>query len=210
MHSSGLRVFLSLGAVAFSIATFAAPPEVSFGPNGVTVRGVSPGSRVAWMAVVREPVDNHNGVRVIRGVTPVTPSGIVPIPSKKFELTRALWIVSDVETGGATRIATPGYETSTRLTAVTAVAGQSVVTITSAQAQVLYVRPTIGAWFTDGYDGGYHDSDDKADGKMQLALSAFKPLHQGGSAALVNVAAGDIILIIDPVLMRATRIEVLP
>lgn len=80
--------------------------------------------------------------------------------------------------------------------------------------QVLYVRPTAGAWGTALLDGGVYDLDGEHDGAFEIALDGLVPV--AGSEGLstteppTEVAADDLIFVVDPTDLTLYSLRVTP
>lgn len=183
------------------------PPKVDFGREGVTVRDLKPGTKVAWMAMVREPQGYHVRVRVLRGYGPATPNSTFSMAFDKADSTRGLWLIADVDAGTGVRASSPVTATSNRPIAVRAANGASRVEIDSAAVEVLYVRPGRGAWTYTVADGGGRDADALPNGTIVMRLESLKPM-KGNPHAPTAIEAGDLMLIIDPRFMRTAAVEV--
>jgi hypothetical protein len=194
--------------VAFAAANVR-PPKVEFGPNGVTVGEVRPGTRVAWMAMLRDRRGYQTRVRIRRGFGPATPNSAFAIAQEAADTTRGMWVVADVDAGTSVHAASPVMTTSGRPIRVRAGAGAAVVEIDSFAVEVLYVRPRGGAWTYSVLDGGGRDADQRQNGTIVMPLEALAPL-KGNPHAPAATAAGDLILIIDPRGVRSASVEVTP
>src|SRR5688500_12930181 len=168
----------TLAAIVLSIiaVTANATPKVTFHSDGVRVDGVAPGSRVAWLAVLKEPVQRHIAVRMLYGVDQVTSGGEMKIGATGYELSRALWVLVDVETGDAVSMPGPGYVSSTRRIDAVALPGKTSFSVVSPEAKLLYVRPHGGVWMASVYDGGEGDADERADGRIEVSLATMERL----------------------------------
>jgi hypothetical protein len=197
-HSVRLAVLLFVSVAAFA----ADKPELAFDGRSVAVRGVEPGGRTAWMALVRERVQNHTSVRVYRGLTPAAANGVADISGAAAEAPRALWIVADVGRGKGVRGAPPAVTPSPVAVPIRAAVGQPTITIEAAEAHVLYVHPPSGAWALEVSDGSDRDADGAADGTITIALSSLHAL-QGRVKPPDQTETGDLILAIDPRRVRS-------
>jgi hypothetical protein len=200
--------FIFLSWLGLSSA-WAAGPEVTFDADGVKVAGVPSGSRVAWLAVVREPVDRHVAVRVKFGVEVATPMGQIAVRAKGADTSRSVWLITDIETGSATHSVAPGYFRSERAMEVEARPGESAIAVVSPQAKVLYVRPRKGVWMSSAYDAGLNDANGTADGRIVIDLATLVGV-QGNPHPPAVVEAGDVILVLDPLAMRTAELKVAP
>ena len=195
---------------AMTTEAFAAgKPEfkVDFRREGLTVHGLRPGTKVAWMAMVREPRGYHTRVRILRGYGPATPNSTYSMALDNADSTRGIWLIADVDAGTGVQAASPVMITSDRAIDVRATNGASTVEIDSGAVEVLYVRPRGGAWTFNVADGGGLDGDRVPNGTIVMPLASLRPL-KGNPHAPAAVAAGDLILIIDPRSVRTASVEV--
>jgi len=204
-----VRLILAAAILMISFGMKAARPEIAFTAEAVAFNGLSAGTRVAWLAVVREPRSYSTSVYVLHGTGIATPSGVVSIPARGAEVTNALWMMVEFETGATVRTSAPGYTTSVRSIDIRATNGDTFMTIVSPQAKVLYVRPRHGVWYGSAYDGGAGDDDRESDARIHFSLSSLRGVH-GNPHPPAALEPGDVLLVIDPVAMRTSRIEVVP
>ncbi|HYC87847.1 MAG TPA: hypothetical protein VEO54_01445, partial [Thermoanaerobaculia bacterium] len=122
------------------------PPSVAFGRSGVTVAGLKPGTRLAWLAMVREPRRHYAATRIVRGFAPATPGSSFAIDYENADTSRSLWVVADVDNGVTAEAKPAGTIVSQHAIPIQAAAGKSAITIASGTVEVLYVRPRGGAW----------------------------------------------------------------
>lgn len=197
---------LVLGLVA---AVAAAAPSVEYGPGGVRVVGARPGTRIAWMALVRQNHPYHKENFVVRGIEIATGSGFVDVDKEKKwgETAHALWSAVDVDELASVRASSPDFQHSQRPIAMTAKAGESTITIQCAVAEVMYVRGRSGVWAGTVGDGSKLDADGTRNGSIVLALASLSP-YKGNPHPPDNVTAGDLVLVIDPYEIRSAQYEV--
>ena len=77
------------------------------------------------------------------------------------------------------------------------------------QAELLVVRPHVGAWAFQGGDGGEldrHGGHAAPDGVLELGLEHGRPLR-GGPPPPVELRAGDVLLVIDPIKLRFAAVR---
>lgn len=204
-----VRPILAAAVVLLTTGAHAVQPEVTFSAGAVAIRGLSGGARVAWLAVVREPRSYSTSVHVLRGTDVATPGGVVSVPVSGAAVSRALWVMADIETGASLEISAPGYATSIRSIDIGAVRGEAFLTVASPQVKVLLVRPGLGAWFGSAYDGGAGDADGVPDAQIRLSFATLQS-ESDHSAPPATLAPGDVLLVIDPLAMRTSGIEVAP
>jgi len=195
-------VSVCLGAALLAAQAFS-QPSITVEANVVTIRGVTPGGRVAWLGVAREQPEyfrttiiRRDGVLVDRdrdGIVSITLTDDVPASS--------VWIAVDVSSGQAAAVAAdPLFDLPLEETLASAgKAGAGLVELAADRhdyLEVLFVRPAVGAWRASAGDGGVSDGDGAPDGRIQLLAGAMTTL--GDSPGLVGpILAGDVITYVD-------------
>jgi hypothetical protein len=204
------RLFVAIACLALAATAYAAErafPQASFSRDGVTVSGLRPGTRVAWLGMLREPRGTHSRTRIVRGFEPVTPNGSFAIELANADETRGVWAIADVGTGASIHARSPGTVVSMRSIPVAAAAGNQTISVESAAIELLYVRPPAKAWTFAVSDGGGLDADGAQNGTIVIALSSLKPLH-GNKDAPSSVERGDVLLFLDPRVPRTATLEI--
>jgi hypothetical protein len=179
---------------------------VEFAPGEVTLKGLDPGAKVAWMAMIIEEEHYQEKVRILRGVEIVSSARQATITRSGEKVDQGVWIFADLDGKLKTTAAAPGFTASQRSINVEAIPGATSLIIAGARAEVLYVR-NGSAWKYSGADGGRVDADGIADGRIAMALHMLEGLH-GSSAAPASVEDGDVILVMDFTKRRSTAIKV--
>lgn len=182
-------------------------PQVSFDRGGVQVAGVRPGTRIAWLGLIREPRQTHSLNRIVRGFEVATPNGSLSIPSTDADRARGLWVVADVGTGAAVHAKTARAVTVGAAIGVEAAAGNASVSIASSTIELLYVRPPARAWTFSVDDGGGLDGDGVQNGKIVVALQSLQALH-GQAGAPAAIESGDVLLLLDARYLRTATVEI--
>ena len=190
-----------------AVAAGRALPQVAFSRGGVTISGLSPGTRVAWLGMIREPRENHTRTRIVRGFQPVTPQGSFAIDAEHADESRGLWAVVDVGTGASVHARSPRAVASKRSIVVAAPAGSATIGIESGAIELLYVRPPSRAWRFAVADGGGLDADGEQNGTIVVALPSMKPLH-GQAGGPSGTERGDVLLLLDPRQLRTDTVEI--
>ena len=185
------------------------PPSVAFGRSGVTVAGLKPGTRLAWLGMIREPRKHRSATRIVRGFAPATPGSSFSIDYENADTSRSLWVVADVDNGSAVQAKPAASIVSQHAIPIQAVAGKSAITVGSSAVEVLYVRPHGGAWTFSVADGGGRDGDRLQNGTIVVPLASLTAL-KGNPHPPSTVESGDLVLVLDPDLMRSAAVEVQP
>jgi hypothetical protein len=197
--------FVLIAAASASLAE----PVLTFTDEGIIVGGVEPGAQLAWIGMIRDTSEDTPRVKIVRGIRPASPDGKVTIESPGADRAAAVWAVADLGRGAGKRSGAPGYSHTAREIRMRAVAGQPTFEISSAAAEVLYVRPRRGAWTFFAGDGAGIDADGRLDGIVTVNLATMDPF-EGNPHPPETVQAGDIILAIDPYDIRVSQLEVAP
>lgn len=201
------RTLTVITAVIAAFAAFADPPTVTFTENGVAIGGVAPGTKIAWLGMIRERAGAHARVRFERGFGPATPAGKLEIAEAGADRAHAIWVVADVGSGSARRSAAPGFVHSSAGIVIDATPGGVSVAIESAMVELVYVRPKRGAWSFGTGDGSTLDADGESNGVVVMPLSALNRF-QGNPHPPEQVEEGDVILVIDPYRIRSGQLAV--
>jgi hypothetical protein len=201
------RVVVTSLLLAYAGGLGAQQPAVQFGPGGVTVGGMKPGTRIAWMAMTRKRVGYHIEVEVLRGVDVVTPNGSQFVEMAGADLAHTIWTVADISNGKASRAKPPAYSHSERPVPISATAGADHFTVDAPVAEVMYVRPRFGVWSFGAHDGTALDTDATLDGTIRVALTSLVA-YKGNPHPPERVEPGDIILVLNTQQARAGQLEV--
>jgi hypothetical protein len=201
---------LAIGLVLLAAPLSAAPPEVSFEPDAVVVRGIMPKGQALWFSVARE---------ISRRSTNVVPRHAVEVDddgdgSLRLELgqevpLRSIWFAVDLatgETGVAVPEGFPLLEMDLPGNAIPAALNR--LYLERRFAYLVLVRPGVGAWQLRVGDGGASDEDGEPDGTLRAVLSSLTPLQEGGPPAPERFSPRDVLLIIDPERMESAAVRI--
>ncbi len=201
------RIVVLALLIMVAICVFAGQPNVEFGPDGVTILNVQPGTKVAWVSLTRTRVANHTELRVDRGIEVATPSKKAAIARAGADKSRSIWVMAAVDEDLAGSAVAPGYSKSPSPIGVVAVAGSGTFVVISPEVELLYVRPQGGAWFISAMDGGLGDQDRVQNTTITVSLESLEKVQ--GNPHPPNVTeAGDLILMIDPRSHRTSVVKV--
>lgn len=123
----------------------------------------------------------------------------------------SVWVAVDLSTGEFATVAPngPPVQSDTFLGAGIgrAPSGSGAISDLRAQAEVLVVRPGVGAWELTLGDGSPVDGDGLADGQIEAPLDQMTPVADTPSPP-TDFAAGDTLVLIDPLSLEivVTRI----
>lgn len=193
-----LFLVLALAPVA-SVA--AAPPRITLAEDHLSIS--SAGATSIVFGVARE-IDSDDLVTV-RTWTEVLSDddrdGNVRLDLGRPLAAASLWIAVDAGSG-AFDIATPAsLELRRRAWRGKGLRkrpdGRDAIGDSRGQAELLVVRPGVGAWRLRLGDGGPSDEDGSADGRLEAALDRLVPLA-GGPPPPKEFQAEDFVLLVDP------------
>jgi hypothetical protein len=190
-----------------AVSAFAGKPAVQFGPDGVSVLNVRPGTKIAWISLTRVREAHHTTLRIDRGIEVAQPSRKAAIARPGADRSRALWVVAAIEEDVAGNAIAPGYSISPSPIDITAPVSSATIRVVSSEVELLYVRPQGGAWFISATDGGIGDGDAVQDTVITISLESLVQT-QGNPQPPSTTAAGDTILMIDPRSNRTTVVRV--
>lgn len=199
-------VVLALLATVTNYA-FGGNPNVEFGPDGITILNVQPGTKVAWMSLTRSRVASHTLVRIDRGIEVAKPSRKAAVARVGADKSRSIWVIAAVDEDLAGAAISPGYSSSPSSIDVVAAVGSGTFAVISPEVELMYVRPKSGAWFLSATDGGLGDLDRVQDTTITISLQSLEKV-QGNPHPPEATAPGDLILMIDPRSNRTTVIKV--
>jgi len=191
-------VVLTLGAVP----AWSAPPSLSFEEQAVVISAATPDGPVAVFGVSR----GFNGFTgyVLRHDEVLT-AGADGVARLELELLppRSAFAVIDLVTGEMGFGAPEGFELLQRPLGPGSIdANGAGLTEQRRWVYALWVRPQAaagaGAWGAIVGDGGATDADGAEDGVVRAAVSSFVPIEDGDSAPPERLAAGDVVVVIDP------------
>ncbi len=195
-----------------------AQPVVSFEANAVLVSGVAAGGRVALLGVGREPVE-YSG-RVVRSEAVLTDDdgdGRVRYELETVVPWRSLWAAVDLADGEVALAAPEGYPLRIVPLPDDAVQEEggdrpNLLVARGDLLEVLVARPGTagGAWGLTVWDGHEEDRDGAGTGGVALRLPSLEPVGGTSLAAPDGLAAGDVLIAIDPNRMEASLVRLAP
>ena len=206
MHRINLAACLLLtllSSLAAAPMSWAADPQITFGPDRVIAEGLSPGTEAIFFGMV---VQRNGSVRQYRRVDRVVADddrdGLVELVWDGDLPPRSIWAVIDAR-NGKHAIEVPEHMTRREipLSVDDLVRDQGdlvgVLQQQRSYIEVLLFHPGSGAWGVTTGDGTSTDADGEHNGSITVQLSAMQPLYDSGAAPRVLVNGG-ILMIIDP------------
>jgi hypothetical protein len=206
---------LALGALltpAYSPAVQAEPFGLAFAGENVVATGATAKGQVVFFGVTRE-VAPDDVVEVNRKVDVLTDDdgdGHVSFPFGRAIPPRSAWVAVDMASGSFEAAAPEGF----RLKKVN-FRGKGIgrrpdnrdsVVDARALAELLVVRPGVGAWHLYLGDGGPSDEDGTPDGRLEAALDRMEPLA-GSPPPPATFQKDDVILVLDPDQLEMTLVK---
>ncbi|MFL6290221.1 MAG: hypothetical protein ACJ759_04930 [Thermoanaerobaculia bacterium] len=202
---------LAAGLVLLAIPlSAAAPPGISFEPDAVMVRGISPKGQTVWFSVAREISRRSTNVVPRHAiVTDEDGDGTVRLELGQEVPLRSIWFAVDLATG-ETAVAVPeGFPLlEMELPGRAIPAALNRLDLQRRFAYLLLVRPGVGAWQLRVGDGGASDEDGEPDGTLRAALSSLRPVQEGGPPPPERFSPRDVLLVIDPERMESATVRI--
>lgn len=196
------RAFFPAVIGAFLAGASLAQPAISFEEKAVVARGLPPGGQAVLFGIAREPQGFFTRVVRRQDLLPADASGQARLDLGRTVPPNSIWFAVDLGSGsfrsaspqgsGAKEIAIPGDAVRVGSSGR---AGRLFSTI--GFVEILYVRPSRGAWSLTVGHGGESDDPDSPDHSIAAALDRMRPL--GSSPPPPNdFAPGDVVLVVDP------------
>lgn len=202
---------LAAGLVLLAIPlSAAAPPGISFEPDAVMVRGISPKGQTVWFSVAREISRRSTNVVPRHAiVTDEDGDGTVRLELGQEVPLRSIWFAVDLATGETTVAVPEGFPLlEMELPGDAIPAALNRLDLERRFAYLLLVRPGVGAWQLRVGDGGASDEDGEPDGTLRAALSSLTPVLEGGPPPPERFSPRDVLLVIDPERMESTTVRI--
>lgn len=193
--ASGLRILVLLLFFTCRISA-TADPAFDLTSKPPRVNGFPVGTKIVWMAMVRERGEDQSHMTILRGQQTIDASGKLEVDRIDRDFTRSLWLLASVDGSAFVRGAASGYEPTEEPLPVVAEKGKDRLTI---RAQSIHLTWLAGkdVWIFAGADGGARDEDGQQNGIIVVRLASMAPLR-GKSAPPASLSAGDRFLLIDP------------
>jgi hypothetical protein len=203
---------LLLPAAALAQPSTAPSPVLTFQKSAVTVAGVSPRGQAVLFGEAREIAEDDVATLVRRSqvLTDDDGDGTVTLDLGRDVPFRSVWVAVDLATGQVAVAAPEGYplrRVSWRGVGIARGNSHSDrVEDARTFAEVLLVRPGVGAWQLTVGDGSEGDDDGAADGKIAVALDHMTPVA-GTAPPPVRFDPRDVVVLIDPNRMELTVVQ---
>lgn len=181
-----------------------APPEIVFEELRVVAEGLDPGAAVVGFALTRTS-DGYFVTRQRHAVVATDDDADGRVELAAFEAgapRQGIWAVVDLATGALALAAPEGYPLREVAFPVRAIlpgldGRLDRLRDLRGSAELLLVRPGVGAWTLTAHDGGPGDGDGLQDEALTLALADLVPLD-ASPAPPEELAPNDVVVVIDP------------
>jgi hypothetical protein len=175
------------------------PLSLVFEPQAATVAGATPGGDVIFWSVYRERLARiSTRVGQLGDRVTADASGAARLDLGRDVPGLSVWAAVDLASG-RTALGSPGgfqwAEIDPNGRRIDKALGRLAVDRHS--LSVLIVRPGVGSWQLNVFDGGALDEDGAYDGSLRASLSAFLPDRKSGHAP-PQFQTGDVVVAVDP------------
>lgn len=192
----------------FPSPAVAAPPTITISEDAVRVAGVTAGGQaVVWSVAHEGRGYDYEVLRQVRSATDDDRDGVVTFDRGLARSFHSIFVVADVASGEVS-IATPsGFQQKLELEETPIKPGK--LALRTEDVDVLLVRRN-GAWRGFAAEGTARDHDGARDGIVSIALAQFEPVGKNGGPAPQAFVPGDVLVLIEPLTMRFTKLTVTP
>lgn len=173
-------------------------PVLELGEQVVSVRTGMPGGTVVLFGFAyRERDFISTFLRFEEVLVDLDQDGLVRLDLGQTLPSASVWVGIDLASGNSTVAAPPGFAMGEISLSKRKIADTlDRVDLTLPMAEVLLVRPSVGAWRLRVGDGGDSDEDGVADGTLRAALAGMRSLGDSPRAP-ERLEAGDVVVVID-------------
>jgi hypothetical protein len=205
----------ALCAVSSIVSNAAEAPalQASVTAERIEVRNVSAGGEVVLFTAQLEATGGL--LRQRTGATRVADTdgdAIVALVPPRRIATRSIWVAIDLESGRSVIAGPDGYTINVLPVPTTLLKkdAEGVIGVMDAEritAEMVIVRPKMGAWRIVASEGSGTDSDRSKNGKLSLASEDALPIGESGKAPR-RLKKHDVIALIDPGRMEVFVTEI--
>lgn len=193
---------LCTGVVLLGASLGWAEVEVTFGDSAVHAEGLTSGGTAVVFAVARTRDGWLRRVSQFALPVAVDGTGSLSLDLPETVPPMSIWAVADLTTGEVGVGFPEGMEgiplledDGSPMTVGQVASGRILAGVP--EADILVVRPGVGAWRLHVGDGGLSDEDGFPNGALQVQFANMTPMIDG-SGPLHGVRPGDAIVLIDP------------
>jgi hypothetical protein len=177
------------------------PVTLRFEPGAVVAQGITPGAQVVWFSIAREPQGYISRVVRREDVVSADSEGRAVFPLAQGAPFKSIWVAVDLADGRfavAAPEGSPLREVDFPADGVRPVGGlMRELHDSRGAAEILVVRPGVGAWGLSVADGGRTDEDGANDGALVSSLREARAIG-GGPATPEHFSPKDVLVMIDP------------
>ncbi len=181
-----------------------AQPTLRLDAPTIVATGLTPNGSAVLVGVVRDRSGHQTIVwHTTEILTDTEGNGRVELEPQAPLDQSSIWAVIDLTTGASGVVASGSgllLEDSAPADLVTWEADGTAATFGTrlGAADVVVVRPGVGAWSLSAQDGGTLDLDGQLDGVLLLNPTDLEAVGPGATATLGNLQAGDVIFALNP------------
>lgn len=183
---------------------------MTFTDSGVTVRNATPVSQVIVFGVGSEPLGYYSNVIRFERVAEADRNGVAVYELERSIPLKSVWAAVDLRTGRFSVQSPPGFllRTFDVELGIGRHAGRPHILYRGGLAEVLCVRPGLGAWSVRAADGGRVDADGAENTTTVIDLESMRAVATSPPAPR-EFTPGDIVIAIDPreLLYSAVRLS---
>jgi hypothetical protein len=178
-------------------------PEIVFEEDRVVAEGITPFGETVWLGVSRDRPSWRT--RVVHRRNVITDSegqGRVEYELEGGVPQHSIWAVVDLQSGEVAVAVPESYslrkpEVPAAVFHHTGMGSVELMGTSFRRADIVVVRPGIGAWAVRASDGSENDIDGGQDGLIWIEPEGMEPLIDGREAP-VCLEPGDIVVMMDP------------
>lgn len=187
-----------------------APAElaVTFEQAAVVASDLSPGGDAVFFSVAREPQGYYNRIVRRSGFELVDALGEARFAVERAAVPlKSVWVVADVATGAFSVAAPESFALRevpfpSRGFEVGAPGLVNRLRHTMPYVDLVLIRPGVGAWRLQSFDGAATDRSDEGDGEVVTSLEDLAGIDELATPAPTRFAQDDVLVVIDPRTLR--------
>jgi len=197
-------LLVTIGLVCLLAPAAWSLPAVELGATTVVVNGITPNGAAVILGAVRDRTGHQTVVWHYQQIlTDTEGRGTVVLEPQAPLDQSSLWAVIDLASGAIAVAASGGGLLVEDPVPSDLLSWEQDGTVGAfgtrlRAADLIVVRPGIGAWFISARDGGADDLDGEANGVLMLDPDDLEPVDPGSTETLGNLAPGDVVLALSP------------
>lgn len=202
----GAWIVSTLTSIVFGLVV---PPPAAGNEMVITLEGlelradeVTPGADVAWFSIARERSTERTRIVRRHGLERDNDGdGMISVILEDPAAPHSVWVVVDMQSGTWGVWVPAGFPFDELELPDDALAGgdeaPQTLRLRHRAVDVVLFRPRVALWWSSAGDGGGGDQDRSINGVIEVAFGQMAPLD-GAPVAPVELAAGDLLLVVDP------------